>query len=120
MHITVIDGTRVVTRSVHRVFASTGAKIAVAGSLQELPLVVEASRPPDLLVVNVSEHLRDWEIAAQLQRCAYRGRVLALVDDLSGASARGLARLGAECLVRPTSTGVLDEVLRRAILSSLG
>ena len=120
MLITVIDDTRVVTRSVHRVFASTGAKIAVAGSLQELPLVVEASRPPDLLVINVSEHLSDWEIAAQLRRCEYRGRILGLVDDLSGPSARGLTQLGAGCIVRPAATGVLDEVLRRAILSSLG
>jgi DNA-binding NtrC family response regulator len=120
MHVTVVDETRVVTQSVHRVLASTGAKTAVAGSLQELPLVFGATGQPDLLVLNMPEHVTDWEVAAQMRRCQYRGRILALVDSLSSPGARDLSRLGTvECVIRPTSVRALDEVLHRAILSSV-
>ncbi len=120
MRVTVVDDTRIITRSVQRVLASTGASIAVAGSLQELPLVFETSGSPDLLVINISGHLSDWEVVAQVRRCDYRGRILALVDDLSGPSARGLTQLGAvEIVDRPTSVTSLDEVLHRAILGSV-
>ena len=120
MHVTVVDETRIVTQSACRVLASTGARTSVAGSLQELALVFEATGQPDLLIINLSGHVTDWEITTQMRRCAYLGRILALVDDLSGPCARRLTKLGAaECLVYPTSVAALDEVLHRAILSSV-
>ena len=119
MHVTVVDDTRAVTQSVHRVVAPTGGRTSVAGSLQELPLVFEASGQPELLVINVSGHFSDWEIAAQIRRSNYKGRILALIDDLSDAKVQDLTQLGAvECVVRPASVTALDEGLHRAILGS--
>ena len=120
MHVTVVDDTRVVTRSIQRILASTEARISVAGSPQELPLVFDARGQPDLLVINVSGDFSDWEVAAQLRRSKYSGPVLALIDDHSGPGAGGLTRLGAvECIVRPASVEALEEVLHRAVLGSV-
>ena len=120
MQVTVVDETRVVTQSLRRVLAPTGARAAVAGSLQELPPVFEATGQPDLLVINMSGHFTDSEVAAQTRRCNYRGRILALVDDLTAPGAQGLRRLGAvECVIRPTSLMALDEILHHAILGSV-
>ncbi|HMH53114.1 MAG TPA: sigma-54 dependent transcriptional regulator [Candidatus Acidoferrum sp.] len=80
----------------------------------------EASGQPDLLVINVSEHVHDWELAAQVRRCDYRGRIIALVDDLFDASARALTQLGAvECIVRPSAVAALEDMLQRVILGSV-
>jgi DNA-binding NtrC family response regulator len=119
MQVTVVDETRVVTQSIHRVLASTGTRTVVAGSLQELPLVFEATGQPELLVINLSGRVTDWEVADQMRRCNYRGRTLALVDDLSEPCAQGLTRLeNVECVVRPPSARALDEILHRLVLST--
>src|SRR5262245_50434331 len=120
MRVTVVDETRIVTQSVHRVLASTDASTASAGSLHELPLVFDATGQPDLLVMNVSGRITDGEAAECVRRCDYRGRIVALVDDASGSGTRHLVGVGdVECLARPTSMKALDEVLHRAILGSV-
>jgi DNA-binding NtrC family response regulator len=116
MLVTVVDETLVVTQAAHRGLPSLDVKTAFAGSLQELPLVLQANGSPDLLIVNLAGEITGWEAAARIQRCGYRGRILALTHDLSDPGVQGLRQVGVvECVVRPTGTQGLEELLRRAI-----
>ena len=117
MLVTVVDETLVVTQAARRGLPSPDVNAVFAGSLHELHLVLEASGQPDLLVINVTGETTGWEAAARIQRCRYRGPVLAFVDSLTDPGARSLGQLRTvECVVRPPSAGALEEILRRAIL----
>src|SRR4030095_9095556 len=71
---------------------------------------------PDLLVINITGETTGYEVAARIQRCGYRGRVLALVEDLAGPGMRHLAELRqAECVVRPSSANLVEEIRRLAL-----
>ena len=114
--VTVVDDTRVVTEAAHRAFLSSGIKTAFAGSLQELSLVLEAKGLPNLLVINVAGEITGYEAAVRIRRCGYRGRILALVGDLSDPDARHLGQLRhAECVLRQPSPTLLADILRRAV-----
>ena len=116
MLVTVADETLLVARAVHQVLQPIGAKTVFAGSLQELSLVFDANGLPDLLVINVTGETTGYEVAARIQRSGYRGRVVALVEDLADPGVRYLAELRqAECVVRPSSANLLEEI-RRLVL----
>ncbi len=120
VHVSVVDETMVVSEGAHRVLLSLGVKPTFAGSLHELGLVFETSGMPDLLIVNITNDLTGWEVAARLQRMGYHGRVLAFVDALNDPSVRYLTQLPrAECVVRPTSAALLGDVLRKAVPDAL-
>jgi DNA-binding NtrC family response regulator len=71
---------------------------------------------PDLLVVNVTNGLTGWEVAARIERAGYRGRVLAFVDALDDAKIQYLTQLQhVDCVARPSSTALLDQVLKQAL-----
>jgi Nif-specific regulatory protein len=111
MLVTVADETLLVAQAVRQVAQSIGAKMAFAGTLHELPLVFDANGLPDLLVVNCTGETTGYEVAARIQRSRYRGRILALVEDLADPGVRHLAGLlQAECVVRPSSTNLLEEI----------
>src|SRR4029453_4513453 len=115
MLVTVADETLLIARAVDQALQPIGAKTAFAGSLQELPLVFDANGHPDLLVINITGETTGYEVAARIQRCGYRGRVLALVEDLAGPGMRHLAELRqAECGVRPSSANLVEEIRRLA------
>jgi Nif-specific regulatory protein len=117
--VTVVDSTLLVTEAAHRALLSSDVKTAFAGSLQELPLVLEANGLPDLLVINVAGELTAYEAAVRIQRCGYRGRILAFVGDLSDPDARHLGQLRhAECVLRPASATLVGDILRSAVSRS--
>jgi two-component system response regulator HydG len=117
MLVTVADETLVVTQSAQRALAPTEARTACVSSLRELPLAFETTGLPDLLVVNVAGEITCSEVVARLQHWGYRGRILALVDDLADPDVRRLRRcVTIECVVRPTPARDLDKLLRQAIL----
>ena len=114
--VTIVDDTLSVIQAAQRVLLSTEVKMAFAGSLHELPLVFETSGVPDLLVMNVAGDVTPWEAVARIQRCGYRGRVLALVGDPGDPAVRHLTQMPrVECVVRPNAPALLDEALRRAL-----
>jgi DNA-binding NtrC family response regulator len=116
MLVTVADETLLIARAVNQALQPIGVKTAFAGSLQELPLVFDANGLPDLLVINVTGETTGFEVAARIQRSGYRGRVLALVEDLADPGVRHLAELRqAECVVRPSSANLVDEIRRLAL-----
>jgi DNA-binding NtrC family response regulator len=115
--VTVVDPTLFVTQAAHRVLLPVGVPTAFADSFHELPLVFEANGLPDLLIVNVAGEITPYEAAVRLQRRRYRGRVLALVDNLSDPGVRHIADLRhADCLLRPSSPARLDQMLYKAVL----
>ena len=117
MDIIVVDDTLVLTQVVRRIALDNGLKARFAGSLHELPLLFEAGGAPGLLLVNVSGDVTGWEVAARIQRSGYRGRVLAFVDRLSDPSVQHLTRLPrAECVLRPSSATLLEEILRSVVV----
>jgi len=117
MLVTVVDETLAVTQAARRGLPSPDVNTVFAGSLHELHLVLEASGQPDLLIINVAGETTGWEAVARIQRCGYRGPVLAFVDNLADPGALSLGQLRTvECVVRPSSAAALEEVLRRAIL----
>ena len=119
MLVTVVDATLLITQAAHRVWGgSSEVRTAFADSLHELPLVFETNGLPDLLIVNVAGEITPYETTLRLLRChEYRGRILALVKDLSDPDVRYLEDLhNAECILRPLSPDLLDETLRQAVL----
>ena len=112
MDFLVVDETLDLAQVVCRVALDRGVKVRYAGSLHELPLALEGGAP-DLLLVNVSGDVTGWDVAARIQRSGYGGRILAFVDALADPSVRLLTQMSrAECVVRPTSTTLLEEILR--------
>jgi DNA-binding NtrC family response regulator len=120
VHVTVVDESLTVAQAAQRVFPSLGVKTSFAGTLYELPLVFAANGMPDLLVVNLSEELTGWEVTALVRRTGYRARILAFVDSLADTGVRHLSQLRrGECVVRPRTDDLLDELLRRALPESV-
>jgi two-component system, NtrC family, response regulator AtoC len=116
MLVTVADETLLIAQAVDQALQPIGAKTAFAGSLQELPLVFDANGHPDLLVINITGETTGYEVATRIQRSGYRGRVLALVPDLADPGVRHLAELRqAECVVRPSSANLVEEIRRLAL-----
>jgi DNA-binding NtrC family response regulator len=112
----VVDDTLYLAQVVRRVALDTGVKVRFAGSLHELPLVLETNGVPDLLLVNVSGEVTGWDVAARMQRSAYRGRILAFVDRLSDPNVRHLMQIPrTECVARPASPTLLEEILRNVM-----
>ena len=121
MLVTIVDETLVVTQAARRGLPSPDVTTVFAGSLHELHLVLEASGQPDLLVINVAGETTGWEAVARVQRCGYRGPILAFVDNLSDPGSLCLGQLrNAECVVRPASAAAVAEILRGAILGPAG
>jgi DNA-binding NtrC family response regulator len=105
-----------VGEAAHRVLFSMGVKTTFAGSLHELPLVFEASGVPDLVIVNVTNDVTGWEVAARTQRAGYQGRLLAIVDGLDDPRTRYLTQLPkVECVLRPISSTLLEDIIRKAV-----
>ena len=116
MRVVIVDETAVLGEAARRILSSIGATTAFAGSLQELSLAFETHKVPDLLVVNVTNGLTGWEVAARIERAGYRGRVLAFVDALDDAKIQYLTQLQhVDCVARPSSTALLDQVLKQAL-----
>jgi two-component system, NtrC family, response regulator AtoC len=116
MLLTVVDETVVVTQFAHRLSLTTGIKTAFAGSLSELPLVLEANGQPDILLVNVTGGVTGYEAAAFLRRTGYRGRVLALVDAASAVDVKHLTSVrGVECVPRPADASDLADLVQRTV-----
>jgi len=117
MHVTIVDKTMFVAEVAHRVLLSMDAKTTLAGSLHELPLIFETNGLPDLIIVNVTNDLTGWEVAAPLQRAGYQGRLLAFVDgNLADPRIRHLTQLpNAECVALPASPTRLEDILRKAV-----
>ncbi len=111
-----VDESLAVAQAAYRMFFASGIKTSFAGSVHELPLVFEANGLPDLLVVNLSEEMTGWQVAALVQRTGYEGAILAFADALTDPGVRDLAQLGrSECVVRPRTDALLDAILRRAV-----
>jgi DNA-binding NtrC family response regulator len=116
--VTIVDSTLQVSQAAHRVFLTSEVQTAFADSLHELPLVLDANGLPDLLIVNISDEITAYEAAVRIHRCGYRGRVLAFVADLSDPALRHLEGLRqGQCIARPASPDLLDEMLREAVYS---
>ena len=116
MRVAIVDETSSLGEAARRALSSVGAAATLTGPLRELPLAFDARQTPDLLIVNVTNGLMGWEVAARIERSGYRGRVLAFVDALDDAEIRCLTQLrDVECVVRPSSTARLDEVLTQAL-----
>src|SRR5438445_9104736 len=100
MHVVIVDKTTIVAQAAQRALLSMDVTTTLAGSLHELSLVFETRGLPDLMVVNVTNDLTGWEVAAGLQRAGYQGRVLAFVDgDLADSLIRSLSQLpNVECV----------------------
>jgi DNA-binding NtrC family response regulator len=112
----IVDETTILGESARRILSSIGATTAFAASLQELSLAFETHKVPDLLVVNVTNGLTGWEVAARVERAGYRGRVLAFVDTLDDTKIQYLTQLQhVDCVARPSSTALLDQVLKQAL-----
>jgi DNA-binding NtrC family response regulator len=111
-----VDETSAVAERAREVFSSSHVKPEFATSLDDLPLVFEASGVPELLIVNVTGATTPRALSASLQHTKYGGRLLAFVDSLADPGVGRLAgRPGAECRMRPESTASLDEALRAVL-----
>jgi two-component system, NtrC family, response regulator AtoC len=116
VRVVIVDETTILGESARRILSSIGATTAFAASLQELSLAFETHKVPDLLVVNVTNGLTGWEVAARVERAGYRGRVLAFVDTLDDTKIQYLTQLQhVDCVARPSSTALLDQVLKQAL-----
>ena len=120
MNVIIVDETHTVGEAAHRVLLSMDVKTTFIGSLADLPLILEANGAPDLMLLNVTNDLTGWEVVSRLQHASYRGRVLAFVDAMDDPRVRSLARLSsAECVARPTSPILLEDVLRKAVRATV-
>src|SRR5215813_10971630 len=88
--------------------------LTFAGSVQELGLILTLPPPHDVLIANVTGSTSGWELAEQIRRARFGGKIVALVDDLAYQGVRHLKQLPrAECLQRPSSSAFLDDIIRR-------
>ena len=116
MRVVIVDESVLLGEAARRVLSSLGASAAIVPTLHELSLVFDKHRAPDLLVVNVTNDLTGWEVAARIERSGYRGRVLALVDAVDGETVQYLAELPyVQCVARPSSTALLEHALKAAM-----
>jgi DNA-binding NtrC family response regulator len=121
VRVAIVDETSSLGEAARRALSSMGAATTLTGPLHELPLAFDGRKAPDLLIVNVTNGLTGWEVAARLERSGYRGRVLAFVDALDDAEIQYLTQLpDVECVARPSSTARLDEVLTQALRATRG
>src|SRR5262249_50114447 len=112
VRVAIVDETSSLGEAARRALSSVGAAATLTGPLRELPLAFDARKTPDLLIVNVTNGLTGWEVAARIERSGYRGRVLAFVDALDDAEIQYLTRLpDVECVARPSSTAQPDDRL---------
>src|SRR5687768_4058419 len=84
----VVDDTLEIARAARHLFASGESRLAFAGSLHELPLVMQASGTPTVVLINVAGEITAHEVATRLERWSYRGRVVALVENQDDAGMR--------------------------------
>jgi DNA-binding NtrC family response regulator len=116
VRVAIVDETSSLGEAARRALSSVGVATTLTGPLHELPLAFDARKAPDLLIVNVTNGLTGWEVAARIERSGYRGRVLAFVDALDDAEIQYLTQLpDVECVARPSSSALLDEVLTQAL-----
>ena len=116
MRVVIVDETAILGEAARRILSSIGVKTTLTGSLAELARAFNAHKVPDLLVVNVTNGLTGWEVAARIERAGYRGRVLAFVDALDDVKIQYLTQLPhVDCVARPSSTALLDQVLKQAL-----
>jgi len=116
VRVVIVDESVLLGEAARRVLSALGASAAIVPTLHELSLVFDKHRAPDLLVVNVTNDLTGWEVAARIERSGYRGRVLALVDAVDGETVQYLAELPyVQCIARPSSTALLEHTLKEAM-----
>ena len=116
MRVVIVDETAILGEAARRILSSIGVTTTLTGSLAELALAFNTHKVPDLLVVNVTNGLTGWEVAARIERAGYRGRVLAFVDTLDDVKIQYLTQLPhVDCVARPSSTALLDQVLKQAL-----
>jgi DNA-binding NtrC family response regulator len=116
VRVVIVDETGILGEAARRLLSSIGATTAVISSLAELAPAFNAHKVPDLLVVNVTNGLTGWEVAARIERAGYRGCVLAFVDTLDDVKIQYLTQLPhVDCVARPSSTALLDQVLKQAL-----
>jgi DNA-binding NtrC family response regulator len=116
VRVVIVDETAVLGEAARRILSSIGVTTALTSSLPELSRAFEAHKVPDLLVVNVTNGLTGWEVAARIERAGYRGRVLTFVDTLDDIKIQYLTQLEhVDCVARPSSTALLDQVLKQAL-----
>jgi len=88
--------------------------------MRELRMLLIVPPPHDVLIVNVSDGLSGWELAEQIRRCSFKGKTLALLDDLGHPGAGHLMQLPqTECVRRPSSPALLDELLRSILAQAV-
>ncbi len=116
MRAIVLDETLDVGRRAYPVLLRLGVQVTLAGSLAELPMAFATSGVRDLLIVNLSGELGSWEVAEHLRRTQFDGKTLVLVDTLADPDITYVTRRPrTECIVRPRTASVLDDLLERIV-----
>jgi DNA-binding NtrC family response regulator len=112
----ILDETFEIGEHARRVLAPRGVALSFAGSVEELQTAVGSSGFRDLLIVNLGGDLGGWQVAEHLRRSEFDGRTLALVDSLGDPDVSYLMKCPrTECVVRPTSTPLLEDLLDKAV-----
>lgn len=120
MRAIVLDETREVSQRAHHVWPPLGVRITLAESVQELQFALACPPPHHLLVVNLAGNVSGWQVAEQIRQVPFGGRTLVLVDNLARPDARCLRELPrTECTPRPSSQGLLDQLLKRVANTGL-
>jgi DNA-binding NtrC family response regulator len=120
MRVIILDETLEVSERARHVLTPMGVRVAFASSMPELDLALAKSRPDDLLAVNLGGELSSYEVARQIRRSGFEGRTVALVDHLNHPDTAYLVQLPrTECVVRPPSVALLDELLQNAVAAAL-
>lgn len=116
MRAIVLDETLQVSRRAHQILAPLGVEVTFASAVEELPTAFAVSGPGDVLIVNLSGDLGGWQVAEHLRRTRFDGRTLAIVDDVTDREVAYLSQLPrTECIVRPPTEDLLDNLLERVV-----
>jgi len=116
MRVVVFDDTLELLARARKVLTEQGVSVVCASSIPELTLFALAAGPDDVLIANLTGAVSAWEVAEQLRRAGFPGRVLALVEQAGDPRFRQMLALPrAKCVVRPRAPQDLDELLRKAL-----
>ncbi len=109
MRVTVLGRQRSLTADqAAGLFSSLGVRPSVVGSPDEV-----RGGGTDVLIVDLTGGVTGWQIADRIETGAFRGRVLAFVDDPSRSDVKHLAQMPrTQCVTRPDSPSAVDELIR--------
>jgi DNA-binding NtrC family response regulator len=117
----VLDPAAELTARARIVCASAGARVIGVRTAAELAPILATLGEHDLLVINLDAGLPPAEVAEVLRRHHWTGRSVVLVDDPARADLDVLgAGLGAECVKRPGTARLVDELLRGLLVGGPG